>query len=165
MAWANSHKTIFVYKSHEYSPELIGKCPRTAIITCHRCLEDEAASIWDAGWVQRMDVDNMASFLLVCLERYQQWRTHGPLDIDYTLFRSHPEQLYRIIASYLAYALQISVDHHAHHSLLKNEANPLIPHIMSNTSAFDATRLRQIVDQHSHPGMWCRTPLRSTPGT
>ena len=154
IAWTTPNDTIFVYKSHEYAPELITKCPRVAIITSHRCLENEAASIWDAGWIPMRNNEAMANFLAQSLRAYESWKTHGPLDVDYATFKAHPDALYGILDSYISYALDISLTASIRLDINK-EANPQIPHVDSDTKNFDATQLRQILDRTAHTGIWC----------
>ena len=173
--WEHPNTTIFHYKSHEYDTELLTMCPYVAIITSHRCLEDEIESACNAGWCGRLPRPGTSQYIankwLEYLSWYSHWKQHRALDIDYTIWKQRTRaqnnvessrqlrQLYGMITLYLSSALGILLNiPYIDVEEAQQEANPSIPHNSSGAdfSTFIAS-VRERMDSVPHMGLWCRT--------
>ena len=78
-----SDNNIFVYKSHEFAPELLNRCDKTLIITSHRSIDQTALSKLNAGWATHP----LEALLGIRQDykHYKKWLEVGAIDIDYDM--------------------------------------------------------------------------------
>ena len=116
------NKSVLLYKTHEYKPELLSVCKKNIIFTSHRCLEDELGSMY-TSWHIGMKSLNITYQLV---KEYDMWRKHYTFDIDYDVAKTQPERTIRLIGEWLMFNMNLSVGYLRFKPVLV-EANAGIP--------------------------------------
>lgn len=81
-AWANyGPNDFFIYKSHEFVPELVNRCENTLIVTSNRYIDKVALSKLNAGWLS----DPLAAIKgsLHDIKTFNKWKSHGAIVYNY----------------------------------------------------------------------------------
>jgi len=81
-AWAKyGLDDFFIYKSHEFKPELVNRCENTLIFTSSRYIDKIALSKLNAGWL----TDPLAAILGTQQDMvtFHKWKAHGAIVYNY----------------------------------------------------------------------------------